>query len=133
MGGHHSTPKCGCGEPVLSDEVCLNSTYYMYNILVPGYSVSWVEFSFGYVIGTTPNLSKSGHASSVIAWYYNLSTIGPITTTKPAGVGWSGGSAKNCFLNVDIFNNVPTFSSYLNLSCDESWPENKYTYPPITS
>jgi hypothetical protein len=73
---------CGCEGDVVTDECCLNNNYYA---LVEGTNNSYVEFGFGYVLGTdSPNSTYI--AQGVISWYFgNNADASTIYTALPSG------------------------------------------------
>jgi|LauGreDrversion4_2_1035121.scaffolds.fasta_scaffold751284_1 hypothetical protein len=84
---------CGCFSMV-SDECCLNGSYY---VLVEGTFNNYVEFSFGYVLGTDTS-SDSDIAAGVMAWYYGDSADTSVMYNylPSGGCIVASGSASNC-------------------------------------
>lgn len=113
-------PSCGCEGDLVSDECCLNSCYYA---LVEGTSNNYVEFCFGYVLGTDSS-SQDYIASGVISWYFgdNADTSVLYTSLPSGGCVVASSSATNCACSALDFGygNCPFYDS-----CNGgTWPEN---------
>ncbi len=120
---------CGCLDMV-SDECCLNGSYYA---LVEGTNNHYVEFSFGYVLGTDVNSKDSNNdsyvASGVINWYFGTSidTSAMYNSLPSGGCIVASGSAYNCSCSTLDFgyDDCPFYDP-----CDGGkYPENPYPNP----
>lgn len=85
---------CGCEGDVVSDECCLNTCYYCQ---VDGTSNSYVEFCFGYVLGTDSS-DVEYMVQGVMYWYYGGNcNVNTVTTDLPSGACVvTKASAVNC-------------------------------------
>jgi hypothetical protein len=127
---------CGCGEPLVTGETCLNSTYYYYGNQTSGAYTGNVYYAldFQYVIfvpegGST--LSVSETIQYYMSYYFSNCGIGNISPytfneTKPDSsyVLAESISANNCFMYAcDITAGLyAPFEPYYISGCDYGWP-----------
>jgi len=126
-------PTCGCGELVMSGEICLNTTYYVYSTTCAYY----YPFQFQYVlyVPVTGEPAETDALLKFIQWVYILpSGEDWILTTDKSDISnlseyvCEGFAAKanNCFMwECDIYDTPPSmpFTSYDINSCNSNFPE----------
>ena len=122
-------PSCGC-EGLVTDEVCVNGTWYMQYYPNGDYDNinSYVEFSFGYVVGTNTT-SATNIVTGSMEWYFGLNTS-PIyfgTSLPSGGTIVASGNAQNCFC--DALNFGYDDCPFSGPVCDNGgFPQNAYSW-----
>ena len=122
---------CGCGNDLLSGEICLNTTYYVYSNNCSYY----YHFSFEYVIfiPTDGEPSLDDALLAFMIWIYGLGGSGWTLTTDSSDVSTFAnfecesfsGNAQNCYMwESDIYASPQSmpFTSYDIIGCTSSYP-----------
>ena len=86
--------------------------------------VDYFEYSFSYVLCTNNGLSSNAVATYVIDAYFQLDTGTTVSqTVPPAGKTiLVGATTANCYVNIDMANFCPWFTSYASPECTSHVP-----------
>jgi len=121
---------CGCGNDCLTDDVCLNTTYYMYG------DGTYYSFQFSYVMLVTEvnGASTEDTIETFMVWYYDIPNGYAISTNYsdvPSGSVLSNGTcqdyAQNCYMwQTELYNSLNSgtavFTSYAISGCTSKYP-----------
>lgn len=121
-------PNCGC-ENTLSDEVCMDATWYIPNFSgeskYTDYDYFAIKFEHSIAVASS---SDSDTAYNALSWYYGLDYDSPsdVTTTPPSGKTILNATTfQNAFIN--FTNPIIWCTAISTVSCTPyAWPENPY-------